>query len=289
MTHKRTISEEWPLLIKILGQYYYVMNKEAQLSLTYWPYPQIEEIYGVARQIMDIAMLNLVPRSYNGRYNEFKGKYALESVGGHTNLVIAIINRFLRYEYWGNFQHTEKDQYDLMEITEAIQRHDQPELESGDWPDNGDRDETEKLRQEALYHKNFSQFSPERDEALEYRVSRLLNEMNHQSSPTGRFIYVADKISADIITLAYDKVGLPLVMAPDSPHASERDRREMALCDYRLDDGSCYASEMWAVDYFKERNLVRFDEDGYLTALLVMCTLLVNNGEWYTWREADYH
>lgn len=50
-----------------------------------------------------------------------------------------------------------------------------------------------------------------------------------------------------------------------------------------------FASEMWAIDYFKERGIINYDETGYFTSLVVMVTLMMNNGKWYQWREQDYN
>ena len=47
------------------------------------------------------------------------------------------------------------------------------------------------------------------------------------------------------------------------------------------------ASEMWTIDHLKIRELIRLDDDGFFTALIVMYTLMVN-GKWYSWREKDY-
>jgi hypothetical protein len=44
---------------------------------------------------------------------------------------------------------------------------------------------------------------------------------------------------------------------------------------------------MWAIDYFKMRELEQYDDTGYFTALIVAYTLAVN-GHWYIWRDHDY-
>ena len=284
----RTITKQFFLVptSSIEKQYLLIMQAESELSGLEWFYPGCDEMRRVASQVLDLAGLNVTPRSYNSRYGKFRGKYTMESVGGHTNLVLGIVMRALRFYYGPNFTETD-DGYTLSEIVEAVQRHDQPEVSTGDIPDNGARDEDAKGRHERAYHGYYRNLSPERDQDFEARVLGLLLEMNEQSSNTGRLLYVADKISANIITLYYDYVGIQLLMSPYNMTASKRDKIEMKLCDYAKGQ-MYYASEMWAIDYFKARRLVQYDETGYFTALMVMCTLLINDGKWYSWRECDY-
>ena len=263
-----------------------IMEKEARLANLerhhQWPRANASEIYGTAIQILDTAYLNFVSRSYNKRYGLSGCKDVFESVGGHTNLAQAIFSAYYLYEY-GPYQRMER----YCEALEALRRHDLPEVITGDIPDAGERDESKKVAIERTYHKWYSKHSPPRNVDFEGRVFRLIAELEDKSTPLGRALYAADKASALIITLACDKLVFSPVMKWRSPIASDRDRIEMELCDFRIGH-ACYASEMWAIDYFKARELISCDETGFFTALIVMCTLLVNDGEWYSWRERDY-
>ncbi len=277
-----------PLIDAIEDHYEKIMCEEMRLSKNKesWDYPDAEEIHGVAVQILDTAGLGLVPRSYNSRYGNYTEHFAPESVGAHTNLMLAIVARIIRYEYGTILDGI--GEYWFLEIYEAIQRHDQPEVATGDIPDNGDRNEDLKFQNELAYHRFFSKLSPKRDLGFEKSVMKILQEMNEKSTSLGRLLFAADKAAALIVTLYYDRVGVRLAMPENNPLASTRDQAEMKKCDYRI-DGACYASEMWAIDYFKSRSLIDYDETGYITALIVMCTLLVNSNEWYRWREKDYN
>ena len=288
-THRqRVISEKYYLVPEeaVKEQYQRIMQAEKVLADRDWQFPDYIEMRRVAVQVLELAGLNLTSRSFNQRYGGFRQKNTLESVGGHTNLMLGMVMRALRFQYGPNFDRTD-DGYTVHEIVEAVQRHDQPEIYTGDIADNGERNEDDKLRRERSYHEYYRELSPERDCDFELKVMHLLFEMDEKISETGRLLYVADKVAANIITLYYDWAGIVLAMGPRNLAASERDKFEMQYCDYAR-NRRFYASEMWAVDYFKARELVRYDETGYFTALLVMCTLLVNNNEWYTWRECDY-
>ena len=284
--HDRTISRHWPAPGPVYVNFERIMYQEMLMNNFPSQYVSAEEAYNSAKQILKTANLNLTLRSFNGRYNDYDKEYAPESVGGHANLTLAIANRELRYLYGPNYSKTE-DGYTSQEITEAIQRHDQPEEETGDIADNGNRDERAKLEKEEEYLNDFSQLSPPREQLFEDRVNCLLHDMNRKLSYTGRILFACDKVAADIIALAYDRAGFYLVVDPTDKTLSKRDRAEIEICEYSL-NGKRYASEMWATDYFKIRNLARYDDYGYCTALLIMCTLLVNDNHWYSWREADY-
>lgn len=284
---KKIPNTDWPILTnEIKSEYHRIMKAEANIAhhmwCHSWHYPYAAEMWGTAIQILDVARLSFVPRSYNKRYGLSRAKIAYESVGAHTYLALSIFNAWHNYEY-GPYREL-SHRYNC---EEALRRHDLPEIAIGDIPDAGERDESAKIAAERNYFESYSSFSPLSNKNIDEAVNKMLYDMEEKTSHLGRSIYVADKISALIITLACDKIGIPPKMKPSCKHASPRDRYEMSLCDYRI-DGACYASEMWAIDYLKARLLNQYDDKGYYTALLVMCTLLVNGGEWYSWREADY-
>lgn len=286
--HQKNISkDDWPIPTdEIKNEYDRIMKAETNLAHNMWchawHYPDAAEMWGIATQILDAARLGLVPRSYNKRYGLSKAKIAYESVGAHTYLALSIFNAWHNYEY-GPY-HEPSHRYNC---EEALRRHDLPETVIGDIPDAGERDESVKNMIEHSYFRAYSLLSPSRNKNIDEAANKLLYEMEEKTNPLARSIYVADKISALIITLACDKMGIPPKMKPSCKHSSARDRYEMGLCDYRIGK-ACYASEMWAIDYLKARHLNQYDDKGYYTALLVMCTLLVNGGKWYSWRETDY-
>ena len=162
--------------------------------------------------------------------------------------------------------------------------HDLSENEIGDIPDNGDRNDEEKDALEMAYYEKYA--AKFIDGKLEKHVLRLLGEMQKKNSFTGRMVYLADKVAALIITLCLDEIGYSPMTYMASPHASNRDRAEMRMCD-STKDGMYLASEMWTMDFFEMRNLCQYDDTMFFTALIVAATLRVR-GSWYNWREKAY-
>ena len=244
-----------------------------------------EEIYDIVWRIFETARSSTVSRSYNVSYNLTKLDYTLESVGAHTNLVTEIATEALDFHY-GGFSRT-CDGYTYRDVIEAVRLHDLPENEMGDLADNGSRDESEKHFHELKYLRAYLDTYPNHVRVVKKNAWKLLDNMEKQDSPTGKLIYLSDKIAALLVTLCLDSLDLSPIILEDSPYASDRDRQEMAMCDFGSNLHAHRASEMWAVDFFVMRNLVRFDEDFFFTAILVMGTLMVN-GIWYSWREKMY-
>lgn len=282
----KVITEAWPTFDQVFGPYLRAIFEEAKIRQhPGWQCPVGEEIYKISIQLLRVAQLNLVPRSFCGVYDKFELNFTPESVGGHTNLVLSIVLRALRYIHGPEENWLSEEGYTLPEIIEAVMRHDQPEARYGDIADNGTRDEQLKHAREAAYLKKFASLSPRRDSAFECTVSLISKDMASRRTPTGRLLFLADKAAAIIMALAYDKAGYELLFNPTSQEPSARDRAEIELCQYEKHCCS-YASEMWTADYFAVRELVRYDDCGYITALLIMCTLLVN-GEWYAWHSEE--
>lgn len=244
-----------------------------------------EEAYNTSYQILEIASSALVSRVYNREYNVTKESIAYESVSAHTNLGIALIDRFWMFIYGPDALKT-IDGYSYREVTEAFRRHDLPENIIGDIPDNGNRDDAKKAIEEHDYWQSFSDCSPGRDSDSERKIAELLEKMEKRKPPTGNMLYAADKVSAIIITLCYDRQGLFPKKSRHSPTASSKELRAMSFCDF-CDHGMYRASEMWTIDYLKLRNIAKYDQYGYFTSLMVMLTLIVNQ-KWYDWREKDY-
>lgn len=271
--------------IAIKEEFSRIILHEAALARNIWDLPSVDEVFHTALYLGEIAESSLILRSYNNRYSLTYEKDAFESVGAHTNLTMAIIDRMLGF-YYGPDINLPEDEYTYREIMEAIRLHDLPENEIGDIPDNGSGDANEKHAKEESYYHLFSCYYPKQESFFKQRVLNLLEEMNYQLTNIGETLYCADKLSATLITLQYDfRETVPRLHEQDVT-ASERDRAEMALCDENV-NGWHRASEMWTIDYLKERRIVDLDTTGFFTALLIMRTLQVHH-KWYAWREKDY-
>ncbi|MBQ9180650.1 hypothetical protein IJ135_00960 [Candidatus Saccharibacteria bacterium] len=253
-----------------------------------------EDFYRIAKQLMEVAKSSLVLRSYVNRYGLSNAATADESVGAHTNLVLALIDKALDFYYGptfgepdGEFPRT-LDGYSYREITEAVRLHDLPENEIGDIPDNGSGNEFKKRIDEDHYYATFMREYPEGRSGFAKRVKGLIDSMNQHDSLTGRMIYMADKTAAILITLTYDSVGASPVMSRKDEHASPRDLEEMNIADWVSEDGFHHrASEMWTIDHLRIRKLSEYDDTQFFVAIIIMYTLMVN-GKWYDWREEDY-
>ena len=253
-----------------------------------------EDIYHAVWRIFETTRASFVPRSYNLSYNLTDSNIVYESVAAHTNMVIAIATEALDFLYDGDFGILIKkgrgktvDGYSYREIMEAIRLHDLPENITGDLPDNGGRDEDEKRFQEAKYLKDYLDTYPDMANTTRSSALDLLGHMDNRDTATGKLIYLSDKVAALMVTLCLDYLEKPPMISKDSIYASERDHQEMEMCDFSLDQHVFKASEMWAIDFFVIRELVKFDEDFFFTALIVMATLMVND-KWYSWREKMY-
>ena len=266
------------------NEYERIMQKESDYMGKYWTLPPVGEVFKTVKQLDQIAESSSVLRSYNNRYGLTRDEYAYESVAAHTNLGLAMLDRCLSYMYGPDMDLP--DVYSYRELMEVLRRHDLPENEIGDIPDNGEAENSGKRTAETAYFNAYSSYSPLREHFFEENVNRLLNEMEDKASFFGKMLYATDKTSALFITLWHDKVGRHPLMHPNSRKISGRDFSEMQICDDTVN--GCYrASEMWAIDYFKMRELEQYDDTGYFTALIVAYTLIVN-GRWYIWRENDY-
>ena len=170
----------------IARQYNNIMTEEAKLHADNWDIVNAKEMWGTTLQILEYTKANTVLRSYNWNYGltDPEARTTLESDGGHTNLMSAIVDRALVYRYGTHLRFTE-DGYTYREIMEAVRRHDLPENETGDIPDDGARDEVAKSESDTAYQLKFSRLSPSRELESEKRIRCLLAEMDGQSSPTG--------------------------------------------------------------------------------------------------------
>lgn len=277
--------------MNIFSQYVNIMTHEreiAQKGANWCPILDANEAQKTAARLIEVVASSFVKRGYNTKYHVAGYATMLESVGAHTNLVSDIMRKYLRYEYADTLETA--DGYDFLTILEAAGRHDLPENKTGDIPDDGRRDEAAKRATESQYLHWYADLAPSRDSDFEKNVAKLLYEMEEKCSETGRALYMADKISALIVTLYLSACGdltTPYITINDSS-ASKRDLEEIEII--RQSDGDMNprrhfkASEMWAIDYFISREIEQYDDSGFFTALVVMTTLLLNNNEWYQWR-----
>lgn len=251
-------------------------------------------IYNMVITLLKDANLCRTPRSYDKTYNLVDSdgfNQAPATVGGHTFLVISIVDKVLPILFPSTINSTMYG-YTYREIIEAICRHDLPENIIGDIPDNGERNDQELAITEELYQKEYSEYCTWNDIGVERNTLNLLDQTSEKNTFLGRVIYLADKISAILETLSYDLANQadPSIRKPmmhiNSKNASKNDVREMKLCDYQ-ENGFRKASEMWTIDFFKIRRMPKYDDTGYFTAMVIMATLYVN-GQWYNWRQNDY-
>lgn len=298
--YRRILSEEFAL--RADNKFHYSF-----LSSAYSTAPT--DIRSVVDHIRAVALNSTVLRSYVESYGmshesrpkittDYNGTLyerplAYESDGAHANLMCEILDHALIACYGPDFGRPDGnhpftiDGYSYQDIMRAARTHDLTENITGDRPDNSSIDEKAKLALEDRYFSEYTGNTPSYDTGEGARVYKLLREMSDKSTPTGRLLYISDKFAATFITLTYDSLGYSPALAPNSDHASPRDFDEMMLCGYVAPDGRRRASEMWTVDMLRIRKLIDYDDTGFVTACLVMYTLMVH-GQWYKWRKIDY-
>lgn len=268
------------------------------------------DIRRAVEQIREVAINSTVQRSYIVSYHlDGRGQFVLqgetidgekrtrnlvyESDAAHANLVSEIIDQALMACYGGDFGQAgsqypvTSDGYTYRDINKAARYHDLGENLTGDDPDNASGDPERKTSYELAHIGAITDNAPSYDAGANSRVLKLLQSMVKKDTPTGRLLYICDKLAATFMTLTYDSLGYPPRLSPTDSCVSARDFDEMMMCDTVDDDGFRHASEMWTVDMLHIRNLIEYDDTGFITACLVMYTLMVR-GKWYDWRERDY-
>lgn len=274
----------------VLAKYREYANEENRLSGYNFCDIPAEVILGITKQLFEYAQSSTVPRAFND-YNPGRKAPANptpESVGGHTNLLLAIVRRYLYLLYDPSETQCTDDGFSFLEVEEAASRHDLPENEIGDQLDNRNRDDKGLAPIENAYWHRLSNWSLPQWVLSEPNINRLLYDMRDKhKTATGSFLYAADKFCSLFIVLVYDALDKPMFLHIDDPRASEEDREEMRRCEY-VKNGFRKASEMWAIGFFQTRGTYRYDYHGILIRILLMATLMVN-GEWHEWRIADYH
>ena len=245
----------------------------------------------LAYQILQVAQNSTVLRCCGPMGHLTDDTVAYESVGAHTNLVDTLVTSGLNHIYgWG----VNPPNYDRCTISAASKIHDLPENILGDTPNNSlhKKDEEKKSRIEDFYWENYTALYP--DDAPSELILQLVKEMRTQSSPEGRLLYTADKLSAIIAALHYDQLFLqdkiphPPMAHPSDPEISPENRAAMAVADLEPFIGHFLLSEIWTADFLSQRKLTQFDDSGFFTAILIMATLICHDSAWYSWRDKEY-
>ena len=274
------------IILNIYEEYLDIITQEIRLinpsNLTKTVFNE-RYVFYLANRVIEIAKNSTILRCCASIGHLTEDNVAYESVGAHTNLVRALVNIAIDAIYgWNN--STPDNPRRLLD--EVALLHDLPENDSGDTPDNGSRDESFKNEAEKIYYSVFMRYYSLIDGCPHQDITRLLEEMRDKSSPDGRLLYVADKISAIIVELCYESLDIHPYAELGDENISGNNRLEMSLCDFGYKNGYLL-SEMWTIDYLVVRKLTRYDDTGLFTALLVMVTLIIHR-TWYSWREKQY-
>lgn len=266
----------------IFKKYLNIIHREIQLIKLQKVHPSLyDTVYfqNLAIRVLDNAKSSTILRCCGRMGHLTEEIMAYESVAAHANLVSAIVDYALDYINGFGIMGL---QYSRRTFAEAIRMHDLPENITGDTPDNSTRNEDEKNKEDDDYFRNYISLHPDN---VTYRADtlQLLTEMQYQSSPEGKIIYLADKLSAIIMNLQYDRSGHSPTATSTDPGISPHNQEAMKICDTVLDGDRYLLSEVWTIDFLVQRRLNRHDETGFFTALLVMSTLLCHEGNWYQW------
>ena len=271
-------------LTELFTKYRKALDKELEMRLRPLQTPEIlynaEPIYYMACSILEVAENSTVLRccAKNGHVTE--DKVAFESVGAHTNLAAEIADVVLDALYgWGN----DTPRYTRYEFTKALRYHDLPENETGDGEDNLSRDESAKAQQEKDYFDTFTHYYSSKYDLGFFHVKELLLEMQELNTEDGRIAYLADKLAAIVMVLCYQRLKVYMYAYKTDPCISPVNLEEIKMCENTYEGGYLF-SEMWTNDFVYARELTRYDDSGYFTALLIMITLICRDNHWYNWR-----
>lgn len=273
----------------IYSEYLRILSKELNMeyaALKSFDSPKLYDsayFLNITHRIIEIAKNATILRCGNNIGHLTDLRTAFESDSAHTNLVRALVNYAFDFVYgWGKDSPT----YTRREVDEAVLIHDLPENDTGDMPDNGTRDEQQKLKKDSQYFDSFLGLYDSSEAKACSHIKRLLKEMDEKSTEEGRIVYLADKTAAIIMMLCYDNLGLYPFARPGDKDVSDINRAEMKFCEIKYRDGFLL-SEVWTNDFLFARELTRYDDTGFFTALIIMSTLHVH-GKWYEWREKQY-
>lgn len=158
----------------------------------------------------------------------------------------------------------------------AAQLHEIGEVELGDLPDDGTRDEKHKCRVE---QKVMDRYLKDLPEPYNTELALFFLEFQHRSTRRGRILYCLDKLEAVFQGLIYEKEG-----RGGDWHAKER------ICNFSAQDrqnmaetGSSQLVDIWAV-HFMDQIADIPEAPNFLEILgAAVCDI---RGEWFPWARA---
>lgn len=277
---------------KIFGEYLRIISDELSLRMNQSQGNYItrlndaEHILRIVQRLIDVTESSTVLRCIGNMGHLTKDENAYESVGAHTNFARAIMKEYLIFAYgWGK----DPPNYSRDIIDLALQTHDLPENATGDKPDNDEDKRAAKETFEREYYQDYmSLYSEEELSDNDVKlVLKLLNGMHTLGLPEERGCYLSDKTAAFLHALMLDKKGSMPYAYPRDPQITDINREEMKMCKPRY-KGGYLLSEIWTNDFLFARELNRYDDTGFFTAITVMTTLFCHNCKWYDWRKDQY-
>lgn len=272
---------------EIAPLYSEIIKKEQQLSgRDSWDdgIKNANDIANATKRIMEHATQSIITRSYNSDYGLSNDLITFESDAAHVNLMCTVLDFALAFKY-RDFPAGIIPYY--REIMNAARRHDLPENLFGDSADNNSRDEKAKRATDRIYQTTYDDLEVSYEHIFDTRVSKLVNGMDNLQTPHERLLKCADKAVAVLMTLCLKFHGFPATILRHSRAVSKLNRQQMRICRRNARQYVFEASELWTVDYLVLRRFDLLDSTGFITAVLIMATLMVNK-EWYPWREKKY-
>ena len=253
-----------------------------------------ELVYSLTQVLMETAENSKVLRSGEIQSGNTKDTRAYESDGAHVNLVQMLVSLYFETMLYRKvpiryiLNHPtlfakrlyRRFTWPHWSIIEAvIKMHDFPENKYKDIPDNGTRNETTKRLEEHLYLERLEKYYIKiYGERKARKIRQLYYEFEGRSTPLGRVIYCADKIAAPLYFINSDRRGKRSYVSRKEVEKSETNIRSAKLC--RKTKRGFLIGQLWTVDYVYTRELIKYDEDMFFTAIAVMMTLIVY-GEWF--------
>lgn len=157
----------------------------------------------------------------------------------------------------------------------AAQLHEIGEVELGDLPDDGTRNEQQKCQAERAAVERYVRDLPAPFGA---ELAMFFIEFQHRSTRRGRILYGLDKLEAVLQGLIYEREGR-------GGHSLNKSRRRKLSAQDRqniADTGSPKLADIWAV-HFMERILATPEEPVFLEVLEAAVRDV--RGEWFPWAQ----
>lgn len=157
----------------------------------------------------------------------------------------------------------------------AAEAHEIGEVLIGDIPDDGQRDEALKIKQEKAAVAKFAEALPE---VVRADLLKFFDEFDDKSSKRGRILYCADKIEAVLQGLLYESKGLvgDIRCKEHIVKLSEQDQRGVAK------SGSFRLADIWAVHFVEK--VRKYPEAEIFLEILDVAVHDVR-GEGFAWME----